>query len=565
MDENIRKLVLKHALINAVEHGGRAKAGSVIGKVIAECPELKSNISELGKEVAKIVKEINSWDFEKQKRQLEAFGPIIKPEKEQRAGLPPLPFAEQGKVITRFAPYPSGALHIGNLKAAIISYEYAKMYNGTFIVRIEDTDPDPEKMRKENIEMIKLDLEAMGLKPDMFYCLSSHFPRYYELAEKLIKEGKAYVCTCIGSGKEKPEKIAVLKKECPCRSNSIKENLVRFQRMFDKYKEGEAVLRLKTDINDPNPALRDIALLRIKEGMHPLTNKEWRVYPLYNYACAIEDHDTGVTHVFRGTEHATNTLIQKKIFEAFNWENFPYVINFGFLYIPEAKMHKRYIRDAIKQGKFSGWDDPRLGQFGLVRALIMRGIMPDAIKNMIIEMGINPQTIHFTWEKLYKENRKIIDAFANRYFAVLDPVRVKLEQLAHAFTGNEISVKIHPNKNEYRSIPITDTVFIEKSDAVANLGKEVRLMHFCNILLGKKIIEGSIKSKITDIENKEIPKIHWVPSQNINIKLIMPDGKEITALAEPSAASINAGDIVQFERIGFARLNKDGLFYWAHK
>ncbi|MBU5575154.1 MAG: glutamate--tRNA ligase [Candidatus Aenigmarchaeota archaeon] len=558
MEDEIKRNILKHALLNAVEFNGKANPNAVLGKVIAENPKLKENIKETIKIINEIVKEINAWDIKKQKEELEKFGKIEKPKKEERKGLPPLPNAIQGKVITRFAPFPSGALHIGNVKAAVTSYEYAKMYNGRFIVRIEDTDPDPEKVNKENIELIKLDLEALGIKPDLFYFNSEHFQRYYEIAEELIKNGKAYVCTCSTRGKKKEEKIAILKVECDCRKNTIEKNFELYKKMFTEFNEGDAVLRLKTNINDPNPALRDPALLRIKNGKHPITGKEYRVYPLYNFSCAIEDHDTKVTHVLRAVEHTTNTLIQKKIFEALNWNNFPYVINFGFLYVEESKVHKRFIRDGIAKGIFSGWDDPKLGQYGLVRALIRRGIMPEAIKNMIIEMGITPQTVHFTWDKLYTENRKIIDPISERYFGVINKKKIILDKLL----TKEVKAKKHPSKEEFRIIPLEKEIFIEEEDFEKNKGKEVRLMHFCNIILPKR---GN-KVKVSGIELKDIPKIHWVPEKySKEVKLIMPDGTEKIILVEPEVEKVKPGQIIQFERVGFAKCDKENIFYFAHK
>ncbi len=549
----MQDIIKKHALLNAVEYNGKANVQAVMGKVIAEKPELKKDMATVGKETAKIVKEINAWPLEKQKKELEKFGKIEKPEKVEREGLPPLPNAEMGKVVTRLPPFPSGALHLGNMKPAIISYEYAKMYKGKFIVRIEDTDPDPEKVKKENVDFIKKDLEAMGLKPDKFYFCSSQFPKQYEYAEKLIKEGKAYVCTCKAVTGTK-DKMAVAKEECEHRVQSIEENLKLWKKMFKGFKEGEAVLRLKTDINDSNPALRDPVLFRIRDGINPTTGKKHKVYPTYNFNCAVEDHDGGVTHILRGTEHATNTEIQKKIYDAMGWTNFPTTINFGFLYMPGEKIHKRFIRDAIQQGKFDGWDDPRLGQYGLIRALLRRGIKPQAIKNMIIEMGVNPQTVHFQWEKLYTENRKIIDPLANRYFFVGEPIEIALDKLPM----RTVKAPLFPGKRKFRKIPVTKKIFVDKLDMTQYRGKEVRLMHFCNVILNDK-------SKVTSKALKDIPKIHWVSSKNIKIKVIMPDGRELNGLTEPGVEKVKPDQVVQFERIGFARCDKKNLFYFAHK
>lgn len=549
---NDEAIIRKHALANAAQFGGKASIGSVIGKVIAEKPELKADMNALKQAVAKIISEVNALDLETQKTELEKTG-WQKIEKEQRVGLPPLPGAEMGKVVTRFPPFPSGALHIGNMKPAIISYEYAKMYNGKFIVRIEDTDP--EKIWKDDaVGLIKKDLKAMRLKYDKFYLCSSKFKKQYKLTEKLIKEGKAYACTCKAVEGARKGKLAVAKEICEHREHTIKQNLDLFKKMFSEFKQGDAVIRLKTDINDPNPALRDPVIMRIKDGMNPVTEKVHKVYPSYNFNAAVEDHDGGITHIFRGAEHAFNTEIQKKIFDALGWANYPFTINFGFMYIPGEKVHKRYIREGLKEGKFTGWNDPKLGEYGLVRALIRRGFKPEAMKNMIVEFGVNPQTIHFTWEKLFTENRKLIDKTSDRYFFVAEPVEIELDKVPLKV----VKAPLYPGGKKFRRIPVTKKIFVEKADFDADKGKEARLMHFCNIVLGKS-------AKVTGSDLKDIPKLHWVPESAIKVELVMPDGKIIPGLAEPAAEKIKPGQIVQFERVGFARCFKKGLFYFAHK
>jgi len=555
--KDAKKLILKHVLVNAKEFNGKANPKAVLGKVLAEEPKLKKDIGKIAKEIAKIVKEVNEWKAEKQEKELKKFGEIVKIEKKQREGLPELPNAKMGKVVTRFAPFPSGSLHIGNMKAVVVSYEYAKMYKGKFLLRIEDTDPDPKKVKKENVEFIKKDLEAMGIKADKFYLCSSMFEKQYELARGLVKKKMAYVCVCppmIGIN----GRVSASKKACKCRKNSIKKNSELFEKMFTEFKEREAVLRLKTDIDDPNPALRDPIILRIKEGENPTTGKKHRVYPSYNFNAAIEDHDEGVTHILRGTEHAFNTIIQKKVCDALGWTDYnPITINFGFMYMPGEKVHKRFIRDAIAKGRFTSWDDPRLGQYGLVRALIKRGIKPQAIKNMIIEMGVNKQTVHFTWEKLFTENRKLIDDKSERYFLVCDPVGITLDRL----TTRTVKAPIYPGKRKYRKIPASKKMFVDKMDFVGQRGKEVRLMHFCNIILDRK-------ARVTGKTNKDIRKIHWVGTKNVKIKLIMPDGKIIEGLAEPEIKNVKENDTIQFERIGFARCDqtkKEIIFYYGHR
>ncbi|MBR9682873.1 MAG: glutamate--tRNA ligase [Candidatus Aenigmarchaeota archaeon] len=549
----MKKIILKHALLNAQDFEGKANPKAVLGKVLAENSKLKKDIPKLMKDINEIVKKVNVMDVAEQKKEIKKFGKIVRPVKKQREGLPELPNAKKGKVVTRFPPYPSGALHIGNMKPLLISYEYAKMYDGKFVVRIDDTDPDPTKVKKENVEYIKKDLQAMNVKPDKFYMVSSRFDRMYELAKQLLKKGKAYTCTCplVLSNKNKS---SVGKIACECRNNSVEDNLNIYEMMFKKLKQGDAVVRLKTDIADKNPALRDPVMLRIKEGVNPTTGKEHRVYPVYNFSTAIGDHDDGITHILRGTEHAFNTIIQKYFYEAFGWKKLPTVINFGFLYMEGEKIHKRFIRDAIAKGKFTGWDDARLGQYGLVRALLKRGIQPEAIKNMIIEMGVTPQTVRFKWDKLYTENRKLIDKKSNRYFFVSDPIEIKLDKVPM----KETKAPTYPGKKTYRKIPVAKKVYVDNLDFISNREKEVRLMHLCNVYLDKssKVVEDSIKN---------IPKIHWVSAKKVKVKLIMPDGKEMNGFAEPEIKKVKLGDTVQFERIGFARLDKKNVYYYSHQ
>ncbi len=549
MNERIKKIVRKHVLANAVQFG-KVNEKAVLGKVLAELPEMRKNINEIRSEIAKIAKDVESLPPEQRKKELDKTG-WVKVEKKERTGLPPLPNAEKGKVVTRFPPFPSGALHIGNMKPAVISYEYAKMYNGKFVVRIEDTDPD--KIFDGAVELIKKDLEVMGLKYDKFYLCSSHFEKQYSLIRYLLRNGKAYVCTCKAVKKE--GKNAVSKKACMHRDNDVELNLELFEKMF-ALNQGDAVVRLRTDVHDPNPALRDPVLARIKDGVNPLTGKKHKVYPSYNFNSAVEDYISGVTHIFRGAEHAFNTEIQKKIFEALDWKKFPTTINFGFMYIEgEEKVHKRYIREGLRQGKFSGWDDPRLGQYGLIRALIRRGIMPEAIKNMIISFGVNPQTIRFSWDRLYSENRKVIDKTSERYFVVAEPVEIELDKTEKKI----VKAPKLPGSEKFRKIQVSKKLFVEKSDFEKFKGKEIRLMHFCNIILGKKATVVA--------DNLDARKIHWVPYDCVDAKVIMPDGREIKAVAEPEISKVNAGQIIQGERFGFMRVDKKKplVCYFAHK
>ncbi len=562
MAEDINALIEKHALANAFSHGGKAQPGSIIGKLIADNPKYREQMKELAPKIAKLVFEVNKLTIKQQEEKLLKIFPEFFEKKvhEEKKDLPELPGAKMGKVVTRFAPYPSGALHIGNLKPALISYMYAKKYDGKFIIRIEDTNP--EKMKPEYIKYIGEDLDALGLKPDIpIYKVSDHFDYYIDLAKKLVKEAKAYVCTCSTVGQKKG-RLASIKTECKCRKLPTKEHEARFADMISgKYKEHAAILRLKTNINDPNPALRDPTLYKISDIPHAVTGKKYHVYPMYNFQCAIEDHDYDITHVFRAVEHTANTEIQKKIFDAFGWKNFPNVVNFGFLYLIGTNIHKRYIREGFDKGIYKSWDDIVLGeQCGIVRALLRRGIQRHTFEHLVIELGVSPNVARISWDMIYSINRKLIDPIAHRYSFVAEPVELNIKNAPNV---KEIEVKLHPDSDkEFKKIKVNNSVYVWGKDFNRFKGQEVRLMHLYNIKLNPK-------AEFTSKENKQIPRIQWVPTDfAVKTEVLMPTGDVEKGFAEKNVENLKVGDIIQFERFGFVKLEKKGkdkfIFCYTH-
>jgi glutamyl-tRNA synthetase len=262
----ISKIITQYALQNAVFYKGRADPAAVLGKVFASMPELRQRISVVSLDIDRIVRDVNRLGLERQKAMLREMSPgmVVKPEKKQ-AQLPELPRAVPGKFVTRFAPSPTGSLNLGQLlRAAMLPYLYSKKYDGQFILRIEDTDPG--KIEKVYYGMIMEDLLSSGVKWDRMVKESDHMPLYYRHAWELISSGKAYVCTCPA---ENFRKLKVLKRNCGCRSRRNREDA--WKKMLDgAYREGEAVVRLKTSMQDPNPTMRDPPLLRITSAAHPI-------------------------------------------------------------------------------------------------------------------------------------------------------------------------------------------------------------------------------------------------------------------------------------------------------
>lgn len=543
--------ILKIALQNAVLHEGNANPKAVLGTVLGEIPELRKNIPAATKIVDWVTAQVNDMPPEEQQASLEKLGGLH--EKPQQEGLPPLEGAEQGKVVTRFAPAPTGPLNIlQTLRAVLISSLYAREYEGTFILRFEDTDP--KVIAKEYYDMIRDDLTALGVKWDKEYVQSDYMNLYYKEAEELLQNNKAYVCFCDA------QEFQVLKKkqeDCPCRWNRPDKNILGWKGMLDgRYPEGGAVVRLMTSMQDPNPAMRDPPLLRIAEGDHPLTGTKYRVWPLYNFANMVMDSFCHVTHAFRGKEHEHNTAIQKLLYKAFD-RTPPRVVNFGMMYLPGEKLHTRDIKQGIADGSYSGWDDLRLPT---VRSFIRRGFQPQAFEEFAMVCGLSKTDIRIDVQNFEAINRQLIDSQATRYMAVLDPVAIDISAILEQ-TGlvGSIKVKNHPDREDTREVPVTGTLYISGDDFKRFHGRDVRLLDLFNVTLD----EHPTFSKIQEFTMRT-PKIQWVADKNTPLTILYPD-HTATGLSEQAFKDQKPGSLVQLLRIGFCRVEKSGTAVFAHK
>ena len=354
---------------------------------------------------------------EKQKAELDSIDPsLAKKEKKVRTyELPELKGAEQGKTVMRIAPGPSGPLHIGHTRVSVLNDEYTKKYEGKLILRFEDTNP--EKIDPDAYDMIPEDLDWLGVRIHEKFIQSERFQMYYDLTRTLIEQGNAYVCTCDPEDWRKKKEA---KTACPCRDLPVNEQLERYDRLLSGgYGAGEAIAVVKTDIAHPNPAVRDFVALRLVDAPHPLTGSRYCAYPMMNLSVAADDHYMGMTNVIRGKDHLNNTERQKYIFGYMGWK-MPEYLHYGLVNIPDTVLKTSLIKQSIREGEYSGWNDVRTGT---VRALERRGIRPEAIRRYWIESGIKSVDIEFSWDNLYGMNRQIIDPVSHRYFFVEKPVR----------------------------------------------------------------------------------------------------------------------------------------------
>ncbi|KPV61948.1 MAG: Glutamate--tRNA ligase [Candidatus Bathyarchaeota archaeon BA1] len=578
VDAEVKEYIRKIALLNAILHDGKAQAQPVLGRLLAEQPDLKTRIREVAPTIAEVIQEVNKLSVEEQRKILEQRWPevLVKERVEEERKLPPLPNVERyERVVTRFSPNPDCVLHLGSARAIILCYEYARMHNGSFILRFEDTDPKLKKPMLPFYDSIREDMRWLGCRWDAEFIQSDRLPIYYEHAERLLKSGHAYVCVC------RPEAFrekVMAKQPCPCRDLTPDDHLVRWNHMLNgTYGEGEAAVRVKTELKHPNPAVRDWPALRIidtEKYPHPRTGSQYRVWPLYNLACGIDDNLMGVTHIIRGKEHLTNQVRQEYMYEHFGWK-YPEAIHYGRMKIAGATLSKSKILQGLKGGVFKHWDDPRLATFAALRR---RGITPEAIRRLIIDVGPKPVDVVLSWENLYANNRKIIDPAANRYFFVQNPIQLIVKNIPRVFVAK---LPLHPDhpKRGFRQFEIEpiegEASFWASSDdmKVLETGKVTRFMGLFNIQVEKveKYLINAIFHSESYEEAKKMsaPLIHWIPvGADIPCEVIMPDASTMEGIAESHCKTLRPNQIIQFERFGFIRvdnLNKKLTAYFAHR
>jgi len=558
-------------LINAIEHGGRASLHAVVGKLVAEFPELKKNIREVVKVVSRTVEEVNALPLEEQRRLLsELRAPEVAVERAVREvkpkELPPLPEAEKYRVlVTRFAPNPDSVLHLGSARAAVLSHDYARKYGGIFILRFEDTDPRIKKAALSFYDYIREDLLWLKCKWDEEYLQSERLELYYDCARELIRLGKAYVST---TPREEFSRLVREEKATEDRELSPGEHLQRFERMLNGgYREGEAVLRIKTDLSHPNLAVRDWPALRIintKKYPHPKMGSKYTVWPLYNFSVAVDDHLMKITHIIRGKEHLVNTIRQRFLYAHLGWE-YPTAIHYGRLKIEGGVLSKSKIMSGVARGEYWGLDDPRLAT---LKALRKRGIHPDAVRDMVYGVGLSPSEATITWDMIHSLNKRIIDPTSPRYFAVFEPRVLVLEG---PWEGDMLTVTApkHPGRKEmgYRRIDVRIEdrnlkLVVQLSDVpLISRAPFFRLMYLANahcLVEEEGVLKARFRSiSVEEAKEAKAPLVHWLPMDTTSrLVLYLQTGEIKEGLIEPSALAEEEGRIIQLERVGFARIDR---------
>lgn len=580
-EQDVADILRKHAVKNALDYG-EAQKDSVIGKVFAEHPELKENAGEVVSQADDIIADVNALSED----ELEEFAAAYEYEddtgEEDTDPLPDLEDAEDG-VVVRFAPNPNGPPTLGSSRGMVVNGALRDKYDGTLILRFDDTDPRTKRPLEEAYDWYQEDFDWLGYPVDEVIYSSKRFDTYIQRAEELIEMEQAYVCKC---SPEEGRKYREEGEACPHRDQSAEENMDLWQQMRGtaspqdavqaandsemrsggsededsdesvasrrKYSEGisegEATLKIKTDMQHKNPAIRDFVAFRIIDDPdHPTTGDEYRVWPLLDFAGAIEDHEMGTTHIVRGKDLQASTERQKYIYDYFDWE-YPHVHYWGRVNIHdlETPMSTSTLSEMIADGELNGWDDPRAPT---VRALKRRGFQPEAIRDFWLEMGVTENDVEASMDTLNSFNRKQIDEEVDRYFFVQNPVRLEISGVDEDLTAE---IPYHPEADRgERRVTVAEedgevVVYIDKSDLEDGF---LRLKDLCNV----EVEEGQATFHSidhTEAIERNASIIQWVPENAADCNVHMPDGSTVNGLCEQDTPQ----ELVQFVRFGFVNV-----------
>jgi glutamyl-tRNA synthetase len=544
----LQLLARKHALANAIKFNGKANPGSVIAKIISEMPEAKSEMKTVAKEVNEIVKHVNEFTIDLQMQELkEKFPEMLEEKKKEERDI----FAflgvnkEKGQVVTAFPPSPEKYPHIGHAKACLLNYMLAKKYDGKFILRFEDTNPNLTQM--EFYDIMAENFDWVGAKWDELIYASDFMELFYKNAEKVIMDENAYMCFCNEDQTKLSRSDGIA---CKCRDHSIEENMKYWRELFT-YPEGKATLRLKIDLQHQNTTMRDPTIFRVIDKPHPRHGTKYRVWPNYDFQNSIMDSHSNITIRIRSKEFELRSDLQRHIQQILGititrtYE----LARFNMIGVLSSG---RVIREKVQSGEYIGWDDPRLTT---IVALRRRGFLPEAIKNFVVSTGLNKAESTMTWDDLIIQNKRIVDKTSKRFFMMHDYERITILNAPHQV----IKLKYHPDIDELgkRELEVENEFLMLKSDLKElKEGSLYRLMDCLNFTKESDNI-FKFESQGHDMFKDRGKKImHWLPAYgNIDIEILMDDASTITGVAEHNIKQLKVGEVIQFERFGFCRLD----------
>ncbi|CAH9067661.1 unnamed protein product [Cuscuta europaea] len=490
-----------------------------------------------------------------------------------------LPYAKVGEVRLRFAPEPSGFLHIGHSKAALLNQYFSERYKGELILRFDDTNPDKES--NEFVDNLLKDIQTLGIKYKTVTYTSDYFPQLLEMAEKLIKEGKAYVDDTPRDQMKVERRNGIESKH---RNNTVDENLKSWKEMIVGSERGKmCCLRGKLNMQDHNKSLRDPVYYRCNDTAHHRIGSTYKLYPTYDFACPFVDAIEGITHALRSSEYHDRNDQYYQIQTDMGFQKV-HIYEFSRLNLVYTLLSKRKLLWFVKNGLVEGWDDPR---FPTVQGIVRRGLKIEALIQFILEQGASKNLNLMEWDKLWAINKKIIDPVCPRHTAVIEERRV-IFTLSNG--PEDPFTRTIPKHKKYEAAgtkvtTYTKRVWIDFADAqLISANEEVTLMDWGNSIVksiekdeqgnvisltGVLHLEGSVKT--TKL------KLTWLPDTDKLLKLSLVDfdyiitkkkleenedfidvvnpctKKETCAFGDSNMSDLKKGDILQLERKGYFR------------
>ncbi len=510
-----------------------------------------------------------------------------------------------GRVHTRFPPEPNGYLHIGHAKAICLNFGIAAQYQGQCNLRFDDTNPETEET--EYVEAIMDDVRWLGFTWDGEVKYASDvFDELYGYAIKLIQQGQAYVCDLTADETSQYRgKWNEPGRDSPFRNRSITENLDLFERMKQgEFPDGARTLRAKIDMASPNMNLRDPAMYRIRHAKHHRTGDNWCLYPTYDWAHGQTDSIEGITHSICTLEFEQHRPLYDWCIENIGIHH-PQQIEFARLNLTNTVMSKRRLLELVKGGLVAGWDDPRMPT---IVGLRRRGYTAAAIRNFCSRIGVTKANSVTEYNVLEQEIREDLNKSAKRVLAVLDPLKVVIENYPEG--PEELREAVNNPEDPTagtRTIPFGREIFIERDDFMEDPpkgyfrlmpGGEVRL-RYAYFIKCHEVRRDPVTNQITELRCTYDPEtaggkapdgrkvkgtIHWVSAAkavDAEVRLyenLLVDGDGQAAEAgrdwkadlnpaslvvktgvklEPSLATAQGDDRFQFERLGYFCLDKD--------
>lgn len=568
-------LARKYALQNAVQHGGQANPGAVVGKIMGEAPDLRAAAQTVMPLIQKTVKDVNGLDADAQKAELAALDPSLMERKKRERGHPfkTLPrFDDHDQIVMRFAPNPNGPATLGHSRGMVTMSEYKRIAkaagkDAVLVLRFDDTDPQVKPPHPPAYKWIEEDYAWLGETPERIVRASDRNPEYYAVADQLIEKNAAYVCFCSQADAKASRDAG---KPCPHRDLPVQTHQTEWAAMQQgKHADGTATLRIKTEVNHKDPALRDWVAFRVASTPHPMVGDAYKVWPMLDFESAVEDHLQGVTHIIRGKDLMDSTRRQKFLYEHMGWA-YPETLYWGRVRLDEiGKFSSSGMRKDIEAGKFTGWDDPRLPT---LRALRRRGFHPDAIRNFWVQMGLSEKDVAASLVNLYAESAKVLEPTAGRYFFVADPVTVHLE-VPSGIDSLTATTARHPDQPE-RGMRENTLAIVNNATQVQIPRVDLERVEPGSLMRLKDL--GNIRFETIGVapravwDSKELdvaraaraPTVQWTPVGQGAVPLTMlrpepsedPGGIQVLGVSERAVIDERPGAVVQFERYGYARI-----------